>query len=82
MADTNAVTPFTLDRELSFKEIAALYTIGGAAYGPAPWCLGPHVSFAAAIAAEWMPITGDRSLVLFAGIGIENPVLVAGWRGL
>lgn len=49
-------------------------------YGPAPWSLGSYDSFALALAAGYGPRPGDRALVLFAGVGVETPVVTAWWR--
>jgi hypothetical protein len=49
-------------------------------YGPAPWSLGSYASFAAAITGGYFPHVGDRVLVLFAGVGVETPVVAAWWR--
>lgn len=52
----------------------------GHAYGPAPWGLGSYASAAAAIVGGYAPTVGDRVLVVFAGAGIETPVVVNWWR--
>ena len=52
----------------------------GHAYGPAPWSLGSHATFALAIAGGYKPLAGDRCLVVFAGSGISSPVCLAWWR--
>lgn len=52
----------------------------GHAYGPAPWCLGSYTTAALAIVGGFYPHVGDRALVVFAGTGIETPVVVSWWR--
>ena len=49
-------------------------------YGPAPWGLGSHDTFTDAMTAGWHPRVGDRALVLFAGVGVETPVVTDWWR--
>lgn len=52
----------------------------GLKLGPAPWGLGSHATFDAAIAAGWTPLVNDRALVVFAGVGVGAPVITAWWR--
>lgn len=52
----------------------------GHSYGPAPWCLGSAATPAAAIAAGFVPLAGDRCLVLFTGLGLAAPWVAAWWR--
>lgn len=52
----------------------------GHSYGPAPWSLGSFVSAAAAIVGGHYPHIGDRVLVVFAGAGIDTPIVLAWWR--
>lgn len=52
----------------------------GVLYGPARWNLGGHANAAAAITAGDYPRPGDAVLVVFAGVGIEDPWVVACWR--
>lgn len=52
----------------------------GIAFGPAPWSLGTYNTAALALAAGYAPRVGDRVLVVFAGIGVQTPVVTAWWR--
>jgi hypothetical protein len=52
----------------------------GEFYGPAPWTLGVYDTAALAITAGYAPRVGDKVVVLFAGVGIDTPVIVAWWR--
>lgn len=52
----------------------------GVTYGPAPWSLGSYSTAALAITGGFYPHTGDRCLIVFAGVGVETPILLAWWR--
>jgi hypothetical protein len=52
----------------------------GVLYGPARWNLASYDTPADAIAGGWCPRPGDTVLVVFAGLGIEDPWIVAWWR--
>jgi hypothetical protein len=52
----------------------------GVVYGPAPWCLGSYDTAALALAGGFCPRAGDRVLLVFAGVGVETPVVVSWWR--
>lgn len=52
----------------------------GIAFGPAPWCLGSYDTAADALTGGFHPRVGDKALVVFAGVGVEAPVIQAWWR--
>jgi hypothetical protein len=55
-------------------------TQSGVLYGPARWNLGSYPSPTAAILAGHYPHPDDTVLIVFAGVGIEDPWVVAWWR--
>jgi hypothetical protein len=52
----------------------------GYLYGPARWGLGSYATPAAAIIGGHYPHPGDTVLLVFAGVGIEDPWICAWWR--
>lgn len=52
----------------------------GVLYGPARWNLGSYNTPALAIAAGHYPRPGDTAVIVFAGVGIEDPWVVGWWR--
>lgn len=49
-------------------------------YGPCPWGLGSYDTPSDAVTAGFAPRPGDRALIVFAGIGVQTPVVVSWWR--
>lgn len=52
----------------------------GLKYGPCPWNLGVHDTPTDAVTAGFAPRVGDRVLLIFAGVGVQAPVIAAWWR--
>ena len=52
----------------------------GQKYGPAPWSLGSYATPTLAVDAEYYPHVGDIVLLVFAGVGVQAPVVTAWWR--
>ncbi len=72
-----------LGKVLSVSSKGALVELDarkGEFYGPAPWCIGSYDALALALAAGFAPRVGDRVVVMFAGVGIDAPVIQVWWR--
>lgn len=83
------------ERSLPFHEATQIFVVvsvsnkgamvessrmAGLKYGPAAWCLGPYDDVDEAILNGQCPRVGDKCVVVFAGVGVTDPVILAWWR--